>query len=340
MLGLALLAASGWASPACAQDTAAIVLEGYVVDAERGTPLPNAHVFIAGTLTGTVTDSTGRYRLRGVPRGVNNLYASMLGYHSEQRTLLLSRSGRHAVSFRLEPNVLPAGAVTVTATRDRTWQRRFDRFREGFLGATDSADSCRILNPEVLRFRESEGRLTASAVAPIRIENRALGYRLRYHLEAFSTSTDRTKYLGTARFDSLSAPNAQVQSRWTQNRRQAYLGSFRHFVQSLLFGRAEAAGFRASTPVGYRWQRADLPSLLRGGPSSNVKRLEVTGKLLIEYRDREQSRLDVQTAPVLVDIWGRLVHPDRVVFRGDMAQQRVANLLPIEYQPSVDGRLP
>lgn len=92
--------------------------------------------------------------------------------------------------------------------------------------------------------------------------------------------------------------------------------------------------------MGYRWQRADLPSLLRGGPSSNVKRLEVTGKLLIEYRDREQSRLDVQTAPVLVDIWGRLVHPDRVVFRGDMAQQRVANLLPIEYQPSVDGRLP
>lgn len=56
---------------------------------------------------------------------------------------------------------------------DRKWEKNYEDFEELFLGYTDEADSVVILNPEVLRFDSYFWeRLTAEALAPLRIENR------------------------------------------------------------------------------------------------------------------------------------------------------------------------
>ena len=46
-----------------------------------------------------------------------------------------------------------------------------------------AASNCKILNPEVLRFEETDGTLWVKAIDHIHIENDYLGYTIRFWLE-------------------------------------------------------------------------------------------------------------------------------------------------------------
>jgi hypothetical protein len=160
-----------------------------------------------------------------------------------------------------------------------------------------------------------------------------LGYGIRYHLESFTAMADRTSYFGTAELDTLLASSPRDRASWDANRRAAFRGSFPHFVQFVLRNRSDETGFRTFAVSPYRWLETDTPSLLQEGPAPAIKRLAAEDRVLIRYTDRRWSRLELEETPVLVDIWGRLVHPDCVVFHGYVGEQRVADLLPVQYHP-------
>ena len=65
------------------------LISGRVVDAETGQPLPGAHVFIASSMIGTVTDTNGQFDLHDVPVGAHRLYVSMLGFEPDFRDIML-----------------------------------------------------------------------------------------------------------------------------------------------------------------------------------------------------------------------------------------------------------
>ena len=51
-------------------------ITGTVSDAKTNEPLPFATVYVAGTTQGTLTDSTGRFRLANLPVGLLRLAVS------------------------------------------------------------------------------------------------------------------------------------------------------------------------------------------------------------------------------------------------------------------------
>ena len=170
--------------PATGQSTG--VIEGRVLDADSNAPLPRTHVFVVESMHGAVTDSSGRFRLEGVRPGPKRLYVSRVGHERRALALRPAPDRPVTVTVRLDAKVLNSPPVTVSAERDEEWYERLDRFRRLFIGRSDLAEDCTLVNPEVLRFDDKWwGRFEAWAEKPVIIENRALGYRLTYFLKEF-----------------------------------------------------------------------------------------------------------------------------------------------------------
>jgi hypothetical protein len=218
-------------------------LTGVVVDSTTGEPLADVNVFIAGSMRGTATNDQGRFRLPGIRLGAQQLYVSIVGYKAESRSLNLQESRTYRFKFALQQEVIEGEGIVVEGERDEQWQQRFERFKAAFLGETPNAEETEILNREVLSFDGGLGSLEAFAARPIMIENRALGYRIEYHLEDFEVTRRRTQYDGEPFFEELDGSPAQ-EARWEKARREAFLGSFHHLMLAMIEDRVEEQGFK------------------------------------------------------------------------------------------------
>ncbi|MEQ9104306.1 MAG: carboxypeptidase-like regulatory domain-containing protein [Rhodothermales bacterium] len=339
-------------------------LRGTVIDAESGLPLVGAHVFIAGSMAGTVTDRQGRYMLSGLPAGAHRLYVSMLGYQPDFRDILIRSVQVLTFDFELSEVVLDAGEIVVEAERDDKWLSRLERFTRAFIGETPNAQQTTIVNPEVLDFEEHRGTFRATAQAPIIIENLALGYRIQYFLSDFAITPTRVQYDGEPLFEQMQTDNPEQARLWDENRRVAFMGSFRHFALALLAGRVEAQGFKTwSRPTaggqgiqGDTRFPLDPASLITPGDSPGEYHLHFEGAVEIAFmgemehpeylsqgnpgaRDGRRrpsfqtSWLTMEDGPTVMDYKGDILNPYGITFRGYLAWQRVADEVPREYRP-------
>jgi hypothetical protein len=165
------------------------MVKGRVVDDSTGSPLPLADVFVSNSTIGTATNTEGSFKLRGVPLGNQEIVASIVGYVPQTKMLRLIDTTMYEVEFRLRPQAVQIQGVEVQAKEPTEWKKNLQRFLKEFLGSTPNAEQCKVLNPEVLDFAMGgTGLFTATARAPLEIENRTLGYRIRCYLDYFSSS--------------------------------------------------------------------------------------------------------------------------------------------------------
>ena len=218
-------------------------LTGRVTDAANGQPLPFASVFVNNTTLGVNSDEAGNFKLTNVPLGSVEVVASYVGYAPARQVLRLETAQPRTLALALTPTGQNLNEVTVTAKRDKTWERQLREFRRELLGQTSFATQCDIVNAHVLRFDEAGGHLRAQASEPLVIENGATGYRLRYVLQHFDAYQGMAFYGGQSQFEELKPENDRQARRWQQARQLAYRGSLQHLLASLAAGTHEAEGF-------------------------------------------------------------------------------------------------
>lgn len=98
-----------------AQDTA---IEGRVVAAADGRPVPYAVVLLAGTALETRTDPSGRYRFGGLAAGMYGLRVLVPGFRpAEQDGVRVAPGTTTTVDFRLVAVAVELPGVVVTASR-------------------------------------------------------------------------------------------------------------------------------------------------------------------------------------------------------------------------------
>jgi hypothetical protein len=114
LLGIALLLLS--ATFAGAQDAAPsrATISGLVTDGESQGPVPGAQVLVEGTMLGAITDSTGHYRLGGVPPGPQVLAVRRIGYAPVRVPLTVPTSGLVVQNVVLARSVLRLPTVVTT----------------------------------------------------------------------------------------------------------------------------------------------------------------------------------------------------------------------------------
>ncbi len=92
-------------------------IEGIVLDADTGKPLPEASVLLVGTQRGVFTDEAGRFRMLRVPvKGRVQLQVTLSGYASRIVHISLQDRGR-TTEIRLQRELFEMEEMVVTATR-------------------------------------------------------------------------------------------------------------------------------------------------------------------------------------------------------------------------------
>ena len=165
------------------------IVRGRVVDDSTRAPLPLTNVFVSNSTIGAAADSGGRFVLRDVQLGNQQIVASLVGYVAQTKMLHLIDTAIYEVDFHLRQQPVQVGGVDIEAKEPKEWKEHLQRFLKEFLGSTSNADHCKVLNPEVLDFAiGGSGMFTATARGPLEIQNLALGYHVKCFLDYYTSS--------------------------------------------------------------------------------------------------------------------------------------------------------
>jgi len=219
------------------------LIRGTVSDSS-GTPLSSASVFLNNTSIGTRTDASGNFALQA-PSGKYELIISSIGYQTANISII-AEEVKEPLIIKLKLKAAELETVYIQPFSKEGWSKWGKFFIENFIGTSEEAKDCKILNTEVLRFRESKEKklLEVIALEPLQIENKALGYTLRYEMESFSFdfTTRYLMYTGYPFFEAMGGNDAR-QKKWEKKRVQSYTGSMLHFMRTVYANKLIEEGF-------------------------------------------------------------------------------------------------
>lgn len=337
-------------------------ISGVVRDAKTAEVVPFANVFIANTTKGTNTNEKGEYLITKIPYGTVIISVSMLGYAPARLAVRgEAATPKENMDFTLTPNEQELNEVKVSAGRDKTWEKQFQRFSKGILGDSPLAKACTIKDSYLINFEEIKGILRATSTRPVEVENLALGYRVHFTMTSFLLANDEIQYQGYARFEELKPVSEKEASKWTQNRRMAFEGSDRHLLWALAQHKLKAEGYEAfiDAPgfnpanrtamffgqVGKSILPISLDSLIKKGKIENEFRIKLPKRVELHftspyfngqfYRDDTRMISWVENTKELdFNSNGVIQNPKDLIVSGFMSSKRVAEMLPLDYLPN------
>ncbi len=92
-------------------------IEGNVVDDQTEEPIPNANIFIEGTMLGAAADGNGHFFIAGVLPGSYRLTCSAIGFEKKTRAVSVMPQRTIRVTFRLEQTSIRMNDVVMTASK-------------------------------------------------------------------------------------------------------------------------------------------------------------------------------------------------------------------------------
>lgn len=347
------------------------VISGKVVDEKTGESLPFANVFINNTTLGSTTDINGNFRISGSLPQNPEVVASFVGYFTKYRKVSFGGRNQVTVNFELTPKEDQLDEVSLSAKRDKAWERNLRKFERVFLAVPDDPffKKNEILNPWVIDFEEGKaegiGRyLAASSSEPLKVANRALGYEIDYHLQEYLQTKNGFQYYGLVNFKEIEKPENGAESTWDEYRNSAYFGSMRHLLQSLVRNEADSEGFEAfivqniaSTQRSNNFDKEIGSSLLPLPLDSLVTAILPNGNFVVEWPENVEvhftkkywpstyytnrpfpiSWINAPNCKFEVDANGVMMDPRELILSGYVARERVARSLPHDFRPDLEN---
>lgn len=343
-------------------------ISGRVVDSTDKKPVANASVFFNNTTIGTITDSNGVFKLNMARPGKYKIVVSMMGYAAYQKALFTDGRNIDLPDIKIAPHIITLSEVKIKIDPRR--DRDYRWFKEDFLGSSNFADKCRIVNPEILdlNYNKKTKVLRASSSGLLEVENDALGYKLSYLLTHFYSNKNdgRVSFKGLVLFDQLTGDPAQ-QQKWQKNRMKAYKGSSMHFLRSLLENQLDEEGFKVlvlkkkaipNYPNRYFDSLGVTPlhvnDMVKLSDKKDIYALSFNDQLYVMYTKLHNYKGNLESIPLaeqpgyakttvtfiaphtFFDNNGIIINPESIVFDGYWSESRVAELLPSDYEPDAN----
>jgi hypothetical protein len=279
-------------------------LSGLVKD-KRGEPLPGAGVYVSGYKIATVTNNNGTYTLPLKP-GNYDILVQLIGYKTLNKNIIISDKAVK-LDLILEESVTQLNEVTIKPDPNR--EHYIAMFKDFFIGTTPNAEQCKLVNPNVLiiDYDKDEGKLTVKTNQFLIIENKALGYRIKYLVNNFEYDS-RTRiiyYEGFPYYEDIKG-SGRKKKIWEQKRLTAYLGSPQHFFRSIYKNRATEEGYIINKLI--TQPNLDKPS--DSTINANIKRLTktqdgLTRTITISYGDSLSYWVRKKNLPASMSILSR-----------------------------------
>jgi hypothetical protein len=213
---------------------AQFTVSGKIVDSASKEPLGGASVYCQNTTIGTATNKQGEFSLSLKPGGYE-LIISFTGYMTKE--IRITHTDDKIPDIEMIKEEKSLGEVVIKSSNEVKdgWEKYGSFFVENFIGSTPNAAKCTLLNPDVLKFYflKKSNKLRVLATDPLQIENRALGYNMRYQLDSFIYyyNTDISLYRGYCLYSEMEG-NDSLKRAWTINRNKTFDGSKLQFMRS------------------------------------------------------------------------------------------------------------
>lgn len=351
---------------------AQINITGRVINVADNKPVTNASVFLSNATIGDKTNDQGVFVLRNVRAGQYEFVVSIIGFETYRETVMVNAGDLTLKDIKLSPKTTELKEIRIVPGHDASVD--IANFTREFLGESELAKQCRILNPEMLNLDyDSEKRtLTGTSYDFLLVENKALGYNIKYLLTKF-VKDNKIQFLyfeGSAFFTDMEGTPSQ-KKRWLKRRQEVYLGSSMHFLRALIGNTVDADGFRVMRLI-----RKPNPKYVNGiepkyiqtlvnqplPPNDYVKRTDKSGLFALTYKDclyvvytKKKNMLQefsgvnkvsykssyfntivtIDADFGLFDSNGVFTNPESVIFEGNWGLSRMAELLPVDYVPPV-----
>lgn len=380
-----------------------VTITGKLISAADKKPVPYASVFLSNTVVGAQTTEDGSFTLTNVKNGQYDLVISFIGFETHHQTVTVTGTSLTLGIITITPKATQLKEVTIGADPNR--DRNLADFIREFIGHSENAADCKILNPEVINLRFDGRSLIASSDDYILIENKALGYKIRYQLNTFTRNytTGMVFFAGPVLFEQLPGKPSQIRG-WQKRRLDVYQGSDMHFFRSIFADQLAQEGFRvlrlikkpnperpsdsliraklrlfalnARSHPGWKdsadyWnKKRQLPKILeylvkQPRPLNDfVARTDIRTMLALKFTDylyliytkkrsiENNSKvyhpvdmpdypttvIQLNTAFAVFDSNGIVVDPTSITFEGAWGLNRVADMLPIDYEPVADKK--
>lgn len=342
-------------------------LTAIVADQDTKQPISDVFVFLGSSSIGTITDDSGVFQLNIKNVEQATLVFSHLNY--ELMTLMMSKERLKEDTFFLVSSGVALEAVEVTVkAKPRIRAKRLKKFKDAFIGVSRESKNIKLLNPEVLVFEEQDRKLIATATQPLQIENKLLGYQLDFYLKTFELDliNQDVFYKGSPFFKSLKGSKKEL-TRYSRNRKKAYQKTSRKFFSELVMNaldiekydlgyaaldrnrkvvhyqpitidslQIEAVGENKYTlPIkGYLAITDASEKLVQEEPSTKLSANFSTGIKAVKKTEllTATSYLKSESNHILFNEYGIILNPLEVEEYGFWSEQRIAFLLPLDYQ--------
>ena len=217
-------------------------ISGHVTDAS-GAPIRDAHVFIANTTVGMITNAAGYYRLQIPGEGSYRLTASHVAY---EPVFVDMKPGKNSLrlDLKMQANVLDAVEISAKVNFRK---RDIDLFWNTLLGKKPSKNTIYAVNPEAVFFKYDvkTSVLRVTSRVPLEIINKETGYLIQFVLDEFTHDyrSRLSSWTGECKFIELEPENDLQRELWEKNREKTYKVSMNYFIKSLYNNSLPENGF-------------------------------------------------------------------------------------------------
>ncbi|MBK9391601.1 MAG: carboxypeptidase-like regulatory domain-containing protein [Bacteroidetes bacterium] len=307
----------------CGLSSYSQVIKGTISDKKTKEKIVFAAVYFNGSFVGTNSDKNGYFTLDITGNSNKPLTISALGYYSVTLTDL--QQGKPLIIY-LTPKVFELKEVVINA---KAREKNLKMFKDNFLGTSDNAVRCEIVNEKDITITFENDTLRAYASKPIQIINRGLGYKETYYLDAFWFHTKRNAFFisGDMVFNEDMSSDKSKKEFYRMNREQTYRGSKMHFFRALWNNELASEGFSLKN-IG---EGDLLYSNIVVQPDSIKKFMKFKGMLGI----RDNAKMTTSWVSFLREFvyfdQKGYFDPFAISWDGAMAKQRVGDILPYEY---------
>lgn len=332
-------------------------ISGTVKNVKDG-ELPGATIFLDGTEKKTYSNEKGEFKLDNLSSGTYQLSVQFVGYKAYKKNVIIEdKSIVINVLLDNSEETLKEVAIISTASKNKY----LAMFLKSFLGDTENGNSCRLINPEIIKFSEQQLTVTAKTNAFLEIINENLGYKIKYSLRDFTLNrlTSVTSYAGECIFESMKGSESEEKT-WNENRKAAYEGSLMHFMRSLYANTLDKDGFYCYYILDYNKPKQRLGPLITPDTFVNHEKkdlatIKLSSPLFVAYDPayaNNQNNAGSNTgnanqgavertsivAPYLgsavIDSKGSIVDYRSFLIRRYWGTKRLGDQLPYEYVPS------
>ena len=102
-----------------AQQPGLAIVSGRITATGTGQPLADVRVMVVSTSLGVLTNSDGRYTLRGVPTGSIQIRALRVGYQEVKQPIAITEGGAATLDFVMVPAIVQLQEIVTTATGEQ-----------------------------------------------------------------------------------------------------------------------------------------------------------------------------------------------------------------------------